>query len=68
METVMTKAVAKHNLNVLMEGVRFSNFIKGHSYRFMIKVNDVFLTDEDKYGYQTDLSDFYDDFEIVGEG
>lgn len=68
METVMTKAVAKHNVKVLMECGRFSNFIKGHSYRCMIKGNDVFLTYEDKYGYQTDLSDLHDDFEIVGEG
>lgn len=68
METVMTKAVAKRDIKILMEGGRFSNFIKGHSYRCMIKGNDVFLTDEDKYGYHTDLSDFHEDFEVVGEG
>lgn len=64
----MRKAVAKHHVTVLMEDNRFSNFVRGHTYRCMIKGNDVFLIDEDKYGYQTNLSDFHRSFEFVEEG
>lgn len=61
----MGTAKAKHDVKILMEDKRYSNFIKGHIYRYMLKENDVILVDEDRYGYCTDLIDFYKDFEIV---
>lgn len=61
----MTTAVAKHDVKVLMKDDRFSNFIKGHKYRCMIKGNDVFLIDEDNYGYATNTSEVSEDFEIA---
>lgn len=50
---------AKDDIKVLMEDGRFSNFIKGHTYRCMFKGEDVYIIDEDKYGFQTDLDIFH---------
>lgn len=61
------KAKAKNDVKIFMESWRFSNFIKGNTYRYMIKGNDVYLIDEDKYGFLTDLTEFQKDFEIVEE-
>ena len=47
------KAKAKHDVKVLMEDNRFSNFLKGKEYRCM------------KCGYKTDMKSFDEDFEIV---
>ena len=47
---------AKDDIKVLMEDGRFSNFIKGHTYRCMFKGEDVYIIDEDKYGFQTDYN------------
>ena len=47
---------AKDDIKVLMEDGRFSNFIKEHTYRCMFKGEDVYIIDEDKYGFQTDYN------------
>ena len=67
LKTVMATARAKNDVKILMEDRRFSNFIKGNTYRCMIKGEDVYLIDEDKYGFQTDLSGFHEDFEILNK-
>ena len=59
------KVVAKRNIRILMEGDRFSNFIKGKEYRYLLKDNVVYLIDEDKMGFFTEIEDFEDDFEFV---
>lgn len=59
------KAIAKHDVRILMEGNRFSNFIAGHEYRCMIRGTDIILIDEDKYGFITDKKSFYEDFQLV---
>ena len=60
------KARAKHDIKVLMEDNRFSNFLKGNEYRCM-QHNNIILIDEDKCGYKTDMKSFDEDFEIVKE-
>lgn len=59
------KARAKHDVKVLMEDNRFSNFLKGNVYRCMKHNNYMILIDEDKCGYRTDMKSFDDNFEIV---
>ena len=59
------KAIAKHDVKILMEGKRFCNFIEGHEYRCRIREMDIILIDEDKYGFITDKEAFYKDFQIV---
>lgn len=56
---------AKDDIKVLMEDGRFSNFIKGHTYRCMFKGEDVYIIDEDKYGFQTDLDIFHENFQVI---
>lgn len=59
------KAIAKHDVKILMEGNRFSNFIAGHEYRCKIRETDIILIDEDKCGFITDKESFYEDFQLV---
>lgn len=59
------KAKAKHDVKVLMEDNRFSNFIKGNEYRCMIHGEDMILIDEDKCGYTTDMESFNKDFDLI---
>ena len=61
----MGKAKAKNNIRILMEDGRYSNFIKGNEYRFMLKNGGVYLIDEDKMGFFTDMKNFEDEFELV---
>lgn len=59
------KAKAKHDVRILMEGNRFSNFIAGHEYRCMVRETDIVLIDEDGCGYITDKESFNEDFSLV---
>lgn len=59
------KARAKHDVKVLMEDNRFSNFLKGKEYRCMNHGDNMILIDENKWGYKTDKKSFDEDFEIV---
>lgn len=59
------KAKAKHDVKVLMEDNRFSNFLKGKEYRCMNHGDNMILIDENKWGYKTDKKSFDEDFEIV---
>lgn len=59
------KAKAKHDVKVLMEDNRFSNFLKGKEYRCMNHGDNMILIDENKYRYKTDMKSFDEDFEIV---
>ena len=45
------KAKAKHDVKVLMEDNRFSNFLKGKEYRCMNHGDNMILIDENKCGY-----------------
>ena len=59
------KAIAKHDVRILMEGNRFSNFITGHEYRCMVRETDVVLSDEDGCGFITDKESIDEDFLFV---
>ena len=59
------KAKAKHDVKVLMEDNRFSNFVKGNEYRCMKRGEDMILIDEDKCGYITDMKTFNKDFDLI---
>lgn len=59
------KAKAKHDVKVLMEDNRFSNFIKGNEYRCMMRGENMILIDENKCGYTTDIKTFNEDFIII---
>lgn len=61
------KARAKHDVKVLMEDNRFSDFLKGNEYRCLKHGEDMVLIDENKRGYRTDMKSFNEDFEIVKE-
>lgn len=65
MESTMAIVKAKDDIKILMEDGRFSNFIKGHTYRCMFKGEDVYVIDEDKYGFQTDLDTFHENFQVI---
>lgn len=65
MKSTMAIVKAKDDIKVLMEDGRFSNFIKGHTYRCMFKGEDVYVIDEDKYGFQTDLDIFHENFQVI---
>lgn len=49
------KAKAKHDVKVLMEDNRFSNFKEGNEYRCMMRGENMILIDENKCGYTTDM-------------
>lgn len=59
------KAKAKHDVKILMEDNRFSNFKKGKEYRCMMRGEDMILIDEDKCGYVTDMKTFDEDFDLI---
>lgn len=60
------KARAKHDVRILMEDVRFSNFKQGKEYKCMLKGNSVILVDENRMGFLCDtMEDFRYDFELV---
>lgn len=59
------KATAKHDVKVLMEDNRFSNFKEGNSYRCMMRGENVILIGEDKCGYITDMKTFDKDFNLI---
>lgn len=61
------KARAKHDVKVLIEDNRFSNFLKGNEYRCIKHGEDMVLIDENKRGYRTDMKSFDEDFEIMKE-
>ena len=59
------KAKAKHDVKVLMEDNRFSNFKEGNEYRCMMRGDEnMILIDEDKCGYVTDMKTFNEDFDL----
>ena len=59
------KVKAKEDIKILMEGNRFSNFIKSNVYR-AIKHNDrVIIIDEDKYGNMFEPEIFEKYFELL---
>lgn len=62
------KATAKHDVKILMEDGRFSNFRKGNEYRCMRKGDEMVLIDENKCGYICAFECFDEDFEIVESG
>lgn len=59
------KARAKHDVKVLMEDDRFSDFQKGNEYRCMYIGENIILIDEQHKGYKTDMGTFNEDFEMV---
>lgn len=60
------KARAKHDVRILMEDGRFSNFKQGKEYRCTLKGNSVILVDENRMGFLCDtMEDFRYDFELV---
>lgn len=59
------KATAKHDVKVLMEDNRFSNFKEGNAYRCVMRGENVILIDEDKCGYITDMKTFDKDFNLI---
>ncbi len=60
------KARAKHDVRILMEDGRFSNFKQEKEYRCMLKGNSVILIDENGMGFLCDtMEDFRYDFELV---
>lgn len=61
----MAKVRAKNNTRILMEDGRYSNFIKGNEYRFLLKDNGVYLIDEDKMGFFTNIKTFEEEFDII---
>lgn len=57
------KAKAKHDVNILMEDSRFSNFIEGNEYRMMLRGNDtIILIDENRCGFACSIEQFNEDF------
>lgn len=54
------KAKAKHDVKVLMEDNRFSNFLKGKEYRCMNHGDNMILIDENK-SLLKDLSEDYEE-------
>lgn len=59
------KAKAKHDIKVLMEDNRFSNFKEGNEYRCMMRGENMILIDENKCGYTTDMETFNEDFDLI---
>lgn len=60
------KARAKHEVKILMEDGRFSDFREGNEYRCMIRGNDtMILIDEQRTGFTCDMENFREDFELV---
>lgn len=60
------KARAKHDVKILMEDGRFSDFRKENEYRCMPKGNDtMILIDEQRTGFTCDMESFEEDFELV---
>lgn len=58
-------AKAKHDVKVLMEDNRFSNFKEGKEYRCMMHGKNMILIDEDKCGYTTNMETFNEDFDLI---
>ena len=62
------KAMAKHDVKVLMEDGRFSDFREGKTYRCMLRGNGAILIDENKTGFSCeDMETFEADFELITE-
>lgn len=59
------KAKAKHDVKVLMEDNRFSNFKEENEYRCMMCGKNMILIDEDKCEYTTDMETFNKDFDLI---
>lgn len=60
------KAKARHNINILMEDGRFSDFNKAKEYRCMFKGESVILIDEQRTGViYDDRESFNKDFELI---
>ena len=60
------KAKAKHDVKVLMEDGRFSDFREGNEYRCMMRGNDtIILIDEQRCGFTCDMESFKEDFELM---
>lgn len=66
----MAMAVAKRDIQVLMEDGRFSDFKEGRPYHFVNRQDgSVVLMDEKKCGYICDTAEeFNQDFKVVEEG
>ncbi len=62
------KARAKHDVKILMEDGRFSDFREGNEYRCMLRGGDtVILIDEQKTGFTCDMKSFEEDFEMMNQ-
>ena len=62
------KAIAKHDVKVLMKDGRFSDFREGEKYRCMLRGNGAILIDENKTGFLCeDMETFEADFELITE-
>lgn len=60
------KARAKHDVKILMEDGRFSDFREGNEYKCMLRGDDtVILIDEQRTGFTCDMESFKEDFEMV---
>lgn len=60
------KAKAKHDVNVLMEDGRFSDFREGNEYRYVQRQDgSMVLMDEKKCGFICTKEEFDEDFELV---
>ena len=60
------KAKAKHDVKILMEDNRFSDFREGKEYRCMLRGNGAILIDENKTGFACDsMETFEEDFELI---
>lgn len=59
------KARAKHDVSVLMEDDRFSDFRQGKEYRCILRGNGVILIDENHMGFSCDMEQFAEDFVLL---
>lgn len=59
------KARARHDVKVIMEDDRLSDFRKGKEYRCMYIGENIIIIDEQHIGYKTNIETFNEDFEMV---
>lgn len=59
------KARAKHDVFILMEDGRYSDFRKGNEYRCLLRGNGVILIDEKHMGFSCDMEQFAEDFVLL---
>lgn len=57
-------AKAKEDIKILMKDNRFSNFVKGNSYRWLIKGDLFYLIDEDRKGFCCTEEEFCTYFDV----